>query len=123
MPNALSAAFVLGRAQDALRAYLLKRCPGSSEVVDALFHVALSISRAHLRTKELLETVEAVRHAGAAIDESRRRRRPGAGTYKGKKKGGKAADRLPGPTAVYDLACGTWVDRHIIIIILVITWC
>lgn len=44
--------------------------------------------------------------AGAAIDESRRRRKKSAGTFKGKLKGGKLKDRLKGPTAIYDLACG-----------------
>jgi len=93
-------------AQMALRQYLLERSPGSPEIVDALYYVAKEISREHLRTKELLETIEAVRHAGAWIDESRRKRKKSAGAYKGKHKGGALSDRLRGPTAIYDLACG-----------------
>ena len=89
-----------------LKKYLLARSPGSPEIVDCLFHVAMNISREHLRTKELLETIEVVRHAGAAIDESRRKRKPSAGTYKGKTTGGNLSDRLSGPTAIYDMACG-----------------
>ena len=97
--------------QEALRTYLLARCPGSPEVVDALFYVANTLNRQHLRTKELLETVEAVRHAGAAIDESRRTRKRQAGQYKGKHKGGSLKDRMSGPTAIFDLACGSCASR------------
>ena len=112
-------------AQAAVKAYLLERSPGSPEIADALLHVAMEISREHLRTKELIETVEAVRHAGAAIAESRRKRRRSAGTFKGRRTGGAIADRLRGPTAIYDMACGecvlvllalrTWWALHCIV--------
>ena len=74
-----------------LRAYLVERFPGSPEVADALFHVA-AIERTHLRTKELIETVEAFVHAQSAIQNAITAAR-------------KDRTRTP-PTAIFDMACG-----------------
>ena len=74
-----------------LHAYLVERFPGSPEVAEALFHVSRS-QRTHLRTKELIETVEAFVHAQSAIQNAITAAR-------------KDRTRTP-PTAIYDMACG-----------------
>jgi hypothetical protein len=53
------------RAQ--LRAYLVRSFPGSPEVACALLDDVAVRHPTHLRVKELLETVEACKHAGAQI--------------------------------------------------------
>lgn len=50
-----------------LKEYVADRCPGSAEVVDALFWVADTYPK-QLRTKELCETIEAVTLIGAVIN-------------------------------------------------------
>jgi SAM-dependent methyltransferase len=101
--------------QDALRAYLLERFPGSPEVVDILFHISTT-KREHLRVKELCETVEAVRLAGKAISEARKASRAQKRATKLEECNGgcdlpatapaATAKPLSTPTAILDLACG-----------------
>jgi len=50
-----------------IRDYIIERCPGSAEIADALFWVAETHPK-ELRTKELMETVEAITIIGAAIN-------------------------------------------------------
>ena len=69
-----------------LRAYLVDSFPGSPEVATALLdHVAMKQPK-HLRTKELIETVEVVKRAGSEINHLLSK----AGQVSG----------------IYDLACG-----------------
>jgi hypothetical protein len=78
--------------QTALQAYLIGRFPGSPEVADALLHVAAQ-HRTHLRTKELIETVESFVHAQTAIQNALTAAR-------------KNPERCTAPSAIYDMACG-----------------
>jgi hypothetical protein len=78
--------------QTALQAYLIGRFPGSPEVADALLHVAAQ-HRTHLRTKELIETVESFVHAQTAIQNALTAARKNPG-------------RCTAPSAIYDMACG-----------------
>ena len=53
--------------KEKLRAYIIDRCPGSSEIADMLFWVARTHPK-ELRTKELCETLEAITLIGSAIN-------------------------------------------------------
>jgi hypothetical protein len=64
-----------------IREYLLKSFPGSPEVATALLDYVAVHHPTHLRVKELFETVEVVKHAGAHIHQLK-------------------------PCVIYDLACG-----------------
>jgi len=54
-------------AKQLVKEYMADRCPGSAEIIDALFWVAHTQPN-QLRTKELCETLEAVTLVGAAIN-------------------------------------------------------
>ena len=58
---------ILGDTKEQLKGYINERCPGSSELVDALFWIAEHHPE-HLRTKELCETLESVTLIGADIN-------------------------------------------------------
>jgi len=73
-----------------LREYVAERCPGSAEIVDALFWAAKTRPN-ELRTKELCETLEAVTLIGANINALL-----ATGDGKNRKKS----------MTIYDLACG-----------------
>lgn len=53
--------------KELIREYIIERCPGSAEIADALFWVAETHPK-ELRTKELIETIEAVTLIGASIN-------------------------------------------------------
>ena len=58
---------IQGEPLEHLKAYIRERCPGSLELVDALFWVAENYPQ-QLRTKELCETLESVTLIGADIN-------------------------------------------------------
>ena len=53
--------------QQHIKTYIANRCPGSEEIVDALFYIANNYPK-QLRTKELCETLESVTLIGAKIN-------------------------------------------------------
>jgi len=83
---------IQGEPRHLLKAYVTERCPGSLELVDALFWVAEHYPQ-QLRTKELCETLESVTLIGADINALLSKENDPSG------------DRKRSMT-IFDLACG-----------------
>lgn len=83
---------ILGDTREQLKGYITERCPGSSELVDALFWIAEHHPE-HLRTKELCETLESVTLIGADINSLFSKEKDPTGSRKRS-------------MTLYDLACG-----------------
>lgn len=75
-----------------LKAYIIERCPGSSEVSDILFWIAEQFPR-QMRTKELCETLESVTLIGANINSLLSKEKDSTGIRRKN-------------MTIYDLACG-----------------
>ena len=83
---------IQGELRQNLRAYVSERCPGSLELVDALFWIAEQYPQ-QLRTKELCETLESVTLIGADINALLSKDNDPTGTRKRS-------------MTIFDLACG-----------------
>lgn len=83
---------VKGETRQELKAYVAERCPGSLELVKALFWIAENYPQ-HLRTKELCETLESVTLIGADINALLSKEKDPTGNRKCF-------------MTIYDLACG-----------------
>lgn len=80
-----------------LRDYLTRSFPGSPEVASALLDDVAVRHPKHLRVKELFETVEACKHAGAQIASMK-----GAASSSARA----SVETVVFPSSIYDIACG-----------------
>ena len=89
-----------------LREYIAARCPGSNEIVTALFWIAQT-HRTHLRTKELCETLEAITLIGADIHALLHSSSSSTNNNKNDASGALSDALLrKKDMTIYDLACG-----------------
>jgi len=92
--------------KDRIREYIIERCPGSAEIADALFWVAETYPR-QLRTKELIETMEAMTLIGASINVLLDERSSRSSDIENDNSNDSdTAQRNKQSMTIYDLACG-----------------